>query len=304
MRAVELYNAFQGDEDSAQQERQRGAAQGMGDSQQGHTRRIIQRGPVTFEYSFGGTNEGSDESFGGQEGHEGHPGVDPNTGLDFLNLSMAMMDRDFTDEDYEMLRILDRNELGQGQPVPQETLDTLPQHTFHSREQPASNPSSSAVGSGSSGVSAYHQALQDKYGGSRDRVGDTSSLGSSNGPGGSSSPGGSNRPGGNSATAPQLRRRCGALRAGTTADQGLGQGQGGDMCPSAPPQPVYAASPAAPPAGRSRVRSCSICLEDFAEGEQVTSLPCFHQFHSLCVQPWLRQQGRNSTCPECKTLVF
>jgi len=37
---------------------------------------------------------------------------------------------------------------------------------------------------------------------------------------------------------------------------------------------------------------------------QVSALPCFHTFHQGCVEPWLRQQGRASTCPICKTPVF
>ncbi|XP_065877072.1 E3 ubiquitin-protein ligase SDIR1-like isoform X2 [Euphorbia lathyris] len=43
--------------------------------------------------------------------------------------------------------------------------------------------------------------------------------------------------------------------------------------------------------------TCSICLEQVKRGELVRSLPCLHQFHSNCIDPWLRQQG---TCPVCK----
>ncbi|KAI4304632.1 hypothetical protein MLD38_040112 [Melastoma candidum] len=43
--------------------------------------------------------------------------------------------------------------------------------------------------------------------------------------------------------------------------------------------------------------TCSICLEQVSRGELVRSLPCFHQFHANCIDPWLRQQG---TCPVCK----
>eukprot|EP00257_Ricinus_communis_P017139 XP_015575512.1 E3 ubiquitin-protein ligase SDIR1 isoform X1 [Ricinus communis] len=43
--------------------------------------------------------------------------------------------------------------------------------------------------------------------------------------------------------------------------------------------------------------TCSICLEQVNKGEIVRSLPCLHQFHTNCIDPWLRQQG---TCPVCK----
>lgn len=46
--------------------------------------------------------------------------------------------------------------------------------------------------------------------------------------------------------------------------------------------------------------TCSVCLEQVNEGELVRSLPCMHQFHANCIDPWLRQQG---TCPVCKFRV-
>ncbi|KAL5709541.1 RING-type E3 ubiquitin transferase [Ranunculus cassubicifolius] len=43
--------------------------------------------------------------------------------------------------------------------------------------------------------------------------------------------------------------------------------------------------------------TCSVCLEQVSVGEVLRSLPCLHQFHANCIDPWLRQQG---TCPVCK----
>eukprot|EP00591_Stephanopyxis_turris_P009597 CAMPEP_0195525776 /NCGR_PEP_ID=MMETSP0794_2-20130614/26391_1 /TAXON_ID=515487 /ORGANISM="Stephanopyxis turris, Strain CCMP 815" /LENGTH=276 /DNA_ID=CAMNT_0040656307 /DNA_START=214 /DNA_END=1044 /DNA_ORIENTATION=- len=43
--------------------------------------------------------------------------------------------------------------------------------------------------------------------------------------------------------------------------------------------------------------SCSICLEDYVEGEKIKCLPCKHCFHSECIVPWLTK--RQSTCPLC-----
>lgn len=46
--------------------------------------------------------------------------------------------------------------------------------------------------------------------------------------------------------------------------------------------------------------TCTVCLEQVNGGELVRSLPCLHQFHANCIDPWLRQQG---TCPVCKFKV-
>ncbi|GMY08481.1 E3 ubiquitin-protein ligase SDIR1-like [Fagus crenata] len=43
--------------------------------------------------------------------------------------------------------------------------------------------------------------------------------------------------------------------------------------------------------------TCSVCLEQVNVGELIRSLPCLHQFHTNCIDPWLQQQG---TCPVCK----
>merc|ERR1719219_960555 len=43
--------------------------------------------------------------------------------------------------------------------------------------------------------------------------------------------------------------------------------------------------------------SCSVCWEDFSEGEQVKLLECEHCFHEGCIVPWLELHG---TCPVCR----
>lgn len=45
------------------------------------------------------------------------------------------------------------------------------------------------------------------------------------------------------------------------------------------------------------VRSCSVCLGPFEEGDILRTLLCLHQFHQHCIDHWLRQ---NATCPICK----
>jgi len=48
--------------------------------------------------------------------------------------------------------------------------------------------------------------------------------------------------------------------------------------------------------------SCSICIDDFEEGEKIRLLPrCGHAFHTECLLPWLTE--RQGCCPTCKTPV-
>ncbi|KAG0317733.1 hypothetical protein BGZ99_006119 [Dissophora globulifera] len=44
--------------------------------------------------------------------------------------------------------------------------------------------------------------------------------------------------------------------------------------------------------------TCAICIEDFVDGDQIRKLPCYHEFHCECIDPWLTR--KSSTCPLCK----
>ncbi|XP_025851804.1 E3 ubiquitin-protein ligase RNF43 [Vulpes vulpes] len=41
---------------------------------------------------------------------------------------------------------------------------------------------------------------------------------------------------------------------------------------------------------------CAICLEEFSEGQELRIISCLHEFHRVCVDPWLHQ---HRTCPLC-----
>ena len=43
--------------------------------------------------------------------------------------------------------------------------------------------------------------------------------------------------------------------------------------------------------------NCIICLTDYEVGDTITTLPCFHMFHSNCVKDWFKSQN---SCPICK----
>ena len=40
--------------------------------------------------------------------------------------------------------------------------------------------------------------------------------------------------------------------------------------------------------------SCDVCFTEFTKGSELITLPCMHQFHSDCIERWLREK---SICP-------
>ena len=44
-------------------------------------------------------------------------------------------------------------------------------------------------------------------------------------------------------------------------------------------------------------KRCIICYEDFKDNDNAIFLPCFHVFHSKCINEWLKNKDN---CPLCK----
>lgn len=47
----------------------------------------------------------------------------------------------------------------------------------------------------------------------------------------------------------------------------------------------------------SKQTSCPICLCELELDSQVRMMPCFHHFHPMCIDPWLKDKAE---CPVCK----
>jgi len=47
-------------------------------------------------------------------------------------------------------------------------------------------------------------------------------------------------------------------------------------------------------------KQCHVCLTEYDNGEQLRILPCFHRFHSACIDEWIKT---NPTCPLCRVRV-
>ena len=52
-----------------------------------------------------------------------------------------------------------------------------------------------------------------------------------------------------------------------------------------------------PDATRVADATCVICQDDYTAGQDILYMPCGHEFHSACVEPWLR---RVNSCPTCR----
>ena len=46
------------------------------------------------------------------------------------------------------------------------------------------------------------------------------------------------------------------------------------------------------------LHDCVICYTSMSPGQEIRVLPCHHQFHATCIDPWLLEHHR--TCPVCR----
>ncbi|KAK8521181.1 hypothetical protein V6N13_077298 [Hibiscus sabdariffa] len=49
--------------------------------------------------------------------------------------------------------------------------------------------------------------------------------------------------------------------------------------------------------GSSSEKGCTICLDEFSDGVEVTSMPCGHIYHYDCIVEWLKT---SHMCPLCR----
>lgn len=47
--------------------------------------------------------------------------------------------------------------------------------------------------------------------------------------------------------------------------------------------------------------NCAVCLDGYKAGDVVRILPCQHEFHKMCIDPWLVE---HRTCPMCKLNIL
>jgi len=57
--------------------------------------------------------------------------------------------------------------------------------------------------------------------------------------------------------------------------------------------------------GGSSGRTCTICVEDYKEGDDILVLPrCRHAFHKACIDQWFGVCPHIPDCPLCKERIL
>ena len=262
--------------------------------------------------------------------------------LNLLNLRLSLMDRDFSDRDFQLLLRLDEVEAGgapsqPASPVGEEQLQKLPVHLHRSPLKKGGGG-----GGGSDSGNGGGRALWKAAGPLRPLQ-----LGAQRAP-------------------PQVKQVPVLVEKHPAQVPGAGSCCGGDLracCTSAhsiapgtcdgvarsQQQDAQAAAGVDDEEEDDDSPVCSVCLDAFVDGAevggwevgsvmgtppltlagvgalccmhaaspsseqsapprppaQILSLPqCSHQYHADCVTQWLRLKGLDATCPNCKSLVF
>ncbi|KJE95138.1 hypothetical protein CAOG_05621 [Capsaspora owczarzaki ATCC 30864] len=65
--------------------------------------------------------------------------------------------------------------------------------------------------------------------------------------------------------------------------------------------PTLSSPLASSAAMHEEVEECQVCRQAYDDGELVKTLPCFHRYHSACIDPWLLTKGQ---CPVCHTSIL
>lgn len=176
---------------------------------------------------------------------------------------LAMMDRDFTAADYEMLLDLDNNSQRfrrflEG--ASQETVDQLPTYVYK-KPDPPSRPASQQAPLSSRCAAVGKRCVDgednDEVGHNKDGEGED-------------------------------RGSASVDDVVTVSDDGVGEEEEEGVCE------------ASLLSGDETATKCMICLEDFEDGMELRLLPCFHRFMVECIDPWLAQQAK---CPVCKRSI-
>ncbi|MEQ2209308.1 hypothetical protein XENOCAPTIV_028279, partial [Xenoophorus captivus] len=55
------------------------------------------------------------------------------------------------------------------------------------------------------------------------------------------------------------------------------------------------------PTQQTETENCAVCLEPFNNNQCLRVLPCLHEYHRECIDPWLLLQ---QTCPLCKRSIL
>ncbi|KAM0008771.1 putative transcription factor C2H2 family [Helianthus debilis subsp. tardiflorus] len=53
--------------------------------------------------------------------------------------------------------------------------------------------------------------------------------------------------------------------------------------------------------GQPDVEPCSVCQEEYKDGDDLGTLECGHDFHHGCIKQWLQHKN---LCPICKSTGF